>query len=313
MAEIRSTNLSRVAEELTLDVIFPSRDYEKVRLTSGDVHRPGLQLTGFYDYFDAQRMLIIGKMEIAYLESLQPLERDERIDALFAQRSPAVVMCHDVVIPEAFFAAAEKYDVTILGTPMNTSYVMANLIRFLQRELSPSITRHGVLVEIYGLGVLIIGESGVGKSETALELLKRGHRLIADDAVEIKATDVNVLNGSSPVLIRHYMELRGVGVIDIRQIFGAGAIKNSQNIHLVIQLEPWSETGDYDRIGLSDETMNILGIDVASIRIPVRPGRNLAVILEVAAMNQKQKFSGHNAALELTNQINAHFDSKMKG
>ncbi|MDR0917531.1 MAG: HPr(Ser) kinase/phosphatase [Oscillospiraceae bacterium] len=313
MEEIISARLSHVAETLMLDVIFPSKDYERVRLTIGDVYRPGLQLAGFYDYFDARRIMLLGKMEMSYLETLDEGERARRLETLFEQKFPALVACHEIEIPEIMFELADRYDITILGSSMNTSAVMSNLIRVLQRELAPSITRHGVLVDIYSVGVLIMGESGVGKSETALELLKRGHRLIADDAVEIKVTDVNVLQGSSPALIRHYMELRGVGVIDIRQIFGAGAIKNSQNIHLVVNLENWVEDHDYDRLGLSEETVNILGVNVASVRIPVRSGRNLAVILEVAAMNQKQKFAGHNAALELTNQINAHFDARLKG
>jgi len=313
MESTLSTKLAHVASELMLDIIFPSTDYERVRLYTADVHRPGLQLTGYYDYFDPQRIQLIGKMETSYLEALPEKERAEQIDKLFSQKFPALIMCHDVAVPEEFFAAAEKYDITILGSQLNTSDVMSNIIRFIKRELSPSITRHGVLVEVYGIGVLIVGESGVGKSETALELLKRGHRLIADDAVEIRVSDVNTVQGASPSLIRHYMELRGVGVIDIRQIFGAGAVKNTQNIHLVVHLEHWSEDNTYDRLGISEETVNILGVDVASCHIPVRPGRNLAVILEVAAMNQKQKFAGHNAALELTNQMNEYFDLKMKG
>ena len=188
---------------------------------------------------------------------------------------------------------------------------MSNLIRVITSALSPSITRHGVLVEVYGIGILILGESGVGKSETAIELLKRGHRLIADDAVEIKATDYNVVSGTAPELIRHYMELRGIGVIDVRQIFGVGSIKHRQNIHLVINLEPWKDGAMYDRLGINEQTVNLLGIEVSSLTIPVRPGRNLAVILEVAAMNQRQKHMGFNAALEFTKQINMHIDAKI--
>ncbi|MDR3310487.1 MAG: HPr(Ser) kinase/phosphatase [Oscillospiraceae bacterium] len=313
MDEMLSCKLSKIVAEVGLRVVYPSTDYEKVRIFSGDVHRPGLQLAGFYDYFDAQRIQLIGFMEISYIESLPEEAREPCLDALFSQRFPALVCCHDVEIPELFFKLSEKYDITILASDMNTSDVMSNLIRIARRALSPTITRHGVLVEVYGIGVLILGESGVGKSETALELLKRGHRLVADDAVEIQVSDVNTVAGTSPSLIRHYMELRGVGVIDVRQIFGAGAVKDRQNIHLVVNLEPWKDKFNYDRLGIEDETVNILGVDITSRTIPIRPGRNLAIILEVAAMNQKQKFSGHNAALDFTNQINAHFDAQLKG
>jgi len=188
---------------------------------------------------------------------------------------------------------------------------MSDLIRVMRKALARRVTRHGVLVEVYGIGLLLLGESGVGKSEAAIELLKRGHRLIADDAVEIKAIDVNTLEGTAPELIRHYVELRGIGVIDVRQIFGVGAIKARQNIHLVVNLEPWREGMLYDRLGINEQHVTILDIDVSSVTIPVKPGRNLAVILEVAAMNQRQKFMGYNAALEFTRQINRHFDEKL--
>jgi HPr kinase/phosphorylase len=228
-----------------------------------------------------------------------------------AQKIPALVICHGAEVLDDIVAAAERNDITVLYSDANTTDVMSNIIRIVKRENAPSITRHGVLVEIYGIGVLIVGESGVGKSEAAIELLKRGHRLIADDAVEIKATDVDVVQGTAPELIRHYMEIRGIGVIDVRQIFGVGAIKNSQNIHLVVNLEPWKEGVLYDRLGINEQTVNILGVEVAELTIPVRPGRNLAVILEVAAMNQRQKFMGFNAALEFTQQINKHFETKI--
>ncbi|MDR3209410.1 MAG: HPr(Ser) kinase/phosphatase [Oscillospiraceae bacterium] len=312
MEQVLSCKLSQIVEELKLDVIFPARDYERVQFVSGDVHRPGLQLAGYYDYFDPTRIQLLGMMEIAYLDSFPSAERLKKLDFLLSQKIPALVLCHNVDAPEEIFVAAEKYDITVLETKQNTTEVMSDIIRVAKRALSPSVTRHGVLVEVYGIGLLITGESGVGKSETAIELLKRGHRLIADDAVEIKSTDVNVIEGTAPELIRHYMELRGIGVIDVRQIFGVGAIKARQQIHLVVNLEPWKDGGTYDRLGINDHTVNILGVDVAELTIPVRPGRNLAVILEVAAMNQRQKFMGINAALEFTNQINRHFDEKLK-
>ncbi|MDR1329853.1 MAG: HPr(Ser) kinase/phosphatase [Oscillospiraceae bacterium] len=308
----QSYPLSQIVRELELDVLYQARDYAGVRITSGDVHRPGLQLSGFFDYFDPTRIQIMGMMESSYLEKFSPEERLQRLDALMAQKVPAIVLCHGADFPDEVFISAKRCDVTILSSEQNTSEVMSNIIRIARRALSASITRHGVLVEVYGIGVLILGESGVGKSETAIELLKRGHRLIADDAVEIKSTDFNVVQGSAPELIRHYMELRGIGVIDVRQIFGVGAIKDRQNIHLVVNLEQWKEGAVYDRLGINEQTVNILGVEVASLTIPVRPGRNLAVILEVAAMNQRQKFMGFNAALEFTKQINRHLDEKAK-
>ncbi|MDR0905131.1 MAG: HPr(Ser) kinase/phosphatase [Oscillospiraceae bacterium] len=313
MDQDHSCPLSAIVDELKLDILYPADDYDKVLLHSGEVHRPGLQLSGFFDYFDPTRIQLMGKMEASYLETLPPDARFARLDALLAQKVPAVIICHGMEMPEELFRAAEANDVTILSSPLNTSEVMSNVIRVAQRALSPSITRHGVLVEVYGIGVFIIGESGVGKSETAIELLKRGHRLIADDAVEIKVADFNVVQGTAPALIRHYMELRGIGVIDVRQIFGVGSVKDRQNIHLVVNLEQWKEGALYDRLGINEQTVNILGVEVASLTIPVRPGRNLAVILEVAAMNQRQKFMGFNAAIEFTNQINAHIDAKIKG
>ncbi len=239
-----------------------------------------------------------------------PEERREKIDFYMSKKFPCLIICHDAELLPEFVEAAEKFDVTLLSTSQSTSAVMSNIIRVIKIELAPRVTRHGVLVEVYGMGLLLLGESGVGKSEAAIELLKRGHRLIADDAVEIKAV-ADYLEGTAPELIRHYVELRGIGVIDVRQIFGVGAVKNRQNIHLVVNLEPWREGMLYDRLGINEQTVTILGVDVAAVTIPVKPGRNLAVILEVAAMNQRQKFMGYNAALEFTRQINKHFDEKL--
>jgi HPr kinase/phosphorylase len=251
-------------------------------------------------------------MESAYMEKHPLEERQRKWEALLEQKMPALIMCHGSEITPELIAVAEKYDVTILSTETNTTDIMSSIIRIVRRAVAQSITRHGVLVEVYGIGLFLEGESGVGKSEAAVELLKRGHRLIADDAVEIKAVDVNVLQGTAPELIKHYVEIRGIGIIDVRQIFGVGAIKSQQNIHLVVKLEPWKDGAHYDRLGINEETVNILGVEVATITIPVRPGRNLAVILEVAAMNQRQKFMGYNAAIEFTKQINKYFDNQMK-
>jgi HPr kinase/phosphorylase len=302
--------LKTLVEAQKLNAVYPSTDYEKVLIKTGDVHRPGLQLAGFYDYFDPSRVQLVGQMETAFLQKFTSDERLEKIDFYMSKRFPCLIICHDAEVMPEFVESAKKHDVSLFSTAKNTSAVMSDIIRVIRTELAPRVTRHGVLVEVYGLGLLLLGESGVGKSEAAIELLKRGHRLIADDAVEIKAL-ADALEGTAPELIRHYVELRGIGVIDVRQIFGVGAIKNRQNIHLVVNLEPWRDGMLYDRLGINEQTVTILGVDVAAVTIPVKPGRNLAVILEVAAMNQRQKFMGYNAALEFTRQINRHFDEKL--
>ncbi|MCL2409291.1 MAG: HPr(Ser) kinase/phosphatase [Oscillospiraceae bacterium] len=307
-----SYKLSQLTEDLQADIIYPSVDFEDVLIYTGDVHRPGLQLAGFFDYFDPTRIQLVGRMESAYMEKHSPEECRKKWEALLEQKMPALIMCHGAEITLELISAAEKYDVTVLSTEADTTDIMSSIIRIVRRAVAPSITRHGVLVEVYGIGLFLEGESGIGKSEAAVELLKRGHRLIADDAVEIKAVDVNMLQGTAPDLIRHYIEIRGIGVIDVRQIFGVGAIRTQQNIHLVVKLEPWNDGTHYDRLGINEETVNILGVEVATVTIPVRPGRNLAVILEVAAMNQRQKFMGYNAAIEFTKQINKYFDDQMK-
>jgi len=305
-----SYKLKTLVEEMKLNIVYPSTDYEKVNILTGDVHRPGLQLTGFYDYFDPTRIQLIGRMETAFLNKFDEQERRAKIEVLLSKKIPALIVCHDVEMMQVYIEAAEKYDVSLFSTSQNTSNIMSEIIRIIKSALAPRVTRHGVLVEVYGIGLLLMGESGVGKSEAAIELLKRGHRLIADDAVEIKAL-ANTLEGTAPELIRHYVELRGIGVIDVRQIFGVGAIKARQNIHLIVNLEPWREGMLYDRLGINEQHMTILGVDVSAVTIPVKPGRNLAVILEVAAMNQRMKFMGYNAAIEFTRQINKHFDEKL--
>ena len=310
MEQERSYKLSRLTEELRADVIYQSKDFYEVLIYTGDVNRPGLQLAGFYEHFEPMRVQLIGRMESAYMIKLPHNERAKSWEVLMAQKFPALIMCHGAEATEELLAAAEKFDVTVLSTNAHTTEIMSDVIRIVKRAVAPSITRSGVLVEVYGIGLLLTGESGVGKSEAAIELLKRGHRLIADDAVEIKAIDINVLEGTAPELIRHYVELRGIGVVDVRQIFGVGAVKATQTIHLVINLEQWKDGADYDRLGLNENTVNILGVDVPTVTIPVKPGRNLAVILEVAAMNQRQKLMGYNAAVEFTKQISEHFDVK---
>ena len=303
-----SYKLSKLTQDLQMDVVYPSADFERVLIYTGDVNRPGLQLAGCFDHFEPAHIQLIGRMESAYLEKLTKEERLTKWEALLERRIPALIMCHGAEITDELISAAKKYDVTVLNAKAHTTEIMSSVIRIVKKEVAPRVTRHGVLVEVYGIGLLLLGESGVGKSEAAIELLKRGHRLIADDAVELKAIDVGVLEGTSPELIRHYVELRGIGVIDVRLIFGVGAIKMFQNLHLVVNLAPWKDGDHYDRLGINENTVNILGVEVPAITIPVRPGRNLAVILEVAAMNQRQKFMGYNAAIEFSKQIKKYFE-----
>jgi len=310
MEQDYSIPLSKLTEELQATVIYKSTDFEDVLIFTEDVHRPGLQLAGFFEHFEPTRMQLIGRMETAYMDKLPQNKRVKTWEALMEHKIPALIMCHGAEISSELLTAAEKHNVTVLCTNAHTTEIMSEVIRIVKRAVAPRITQSGVLVEVYGIGLLLTGESGVGKSEAAIELLKRGHRLIADDAVEIKAIDANVVEGTAPELIRHYVELRGIGVVDVRQIFGVGAIKATQNIHLVVHLEQWTDGAAYDRLGIDDNTINILGVDVPAITIPVKPGRNLAVILEVAAMNQRQKLMGYNAAQEFTRRISEHFDVK---
>ena len=310
MKYIYSHKLSELTQALNTEIIFPSTDFEDVLIYTGDVHRPGLQLAGYYDHFDSKRVQLVGRMESSYMDEFPPEVRLEKWESLFRLKMPALIMCHGAKSTPELIEAARKHDVTILSTGAHTTEIMWDVIRIVKKAVAPRLTHHGVLVEVYGMGVLLTGESGVGKSEAAIELLKRGHRLIADDAVEIKAIDFGVIEGTAPALIKHYVEIRGIGVVDVRQIFGVGAIKEMQTIHLVVNLKPWQEDAVYDRLGLLEETINILGVDVAHINIPVKPGRNLAVILEVAAMNQRQKIMGFNAAVEFSAKIDQQFEAK---
>jgi len=310
LEQLYSYKLSKLAEDLKVDIVCQSDDFEEVLIYTGDINRPGLQLAGFYDLFEPTRIQIIGRMEEVYMEMFSEDERRSKWEMLMEQRIPALIMCHGTKVCDEIVSAARMHDITILSTKANTTQIMADIIRIVKREVAPRLTLHGVLVEVYGIGLLLVGESGVGKSEAAIELLKRGHRLIADDAVEIKAIDVDVVQGNAPELIRHYVELRGIGVVDVRQIFGVGAVKPIQTVHLVVNLEQWKDGANYDRLGLNEDMTDILGVKVPTLTIPVKPGRNLAVILEVAAMNQRQKYMGFNAAVEFTRQIDEHFGSK---
>jgi HPr kinase/phosphorylase len=306
MTEEYSVLLSQLVKEHELEVAHASESFDEERVRNMAVSRPGLQFAGFFEYYDPCRMLVYGKQEHTYLERLSPEERYGAIEGLLKRKPCALVICHGVELFPELLALADKYDVSVFASKMDTSEFMARLISSLHIHLAPRRTIHGVLVEVYGEGLLITGDSGIGKSETALELIKRGHRLIADDAVEIKKISHDELVGESPQLIRHFMEFRGIGIINARYIYGIGAVKASQTIHMVIKLENWEDGKAYDRLGADPERAEILGIEVPAVTIPVRPGRNLAVILELAAMNNRQKKLGYNAAQELE-RMHDHF------
>ncbi|HPP36281.1 MAG TPA: HPr(Ser) kinase/phosphatase [Clostridiales bacterium] len=291
-----TVKLKTLMEEFHLEPVCMSESAGDIEITTSDVNRPGLQLSGYMEYFGTDRIQIIGKVEMTYLASLSPQERKKRLDDYFRTGFPCLVIARDQDPFPEMMEASEKYSIPILRTKDITSRFMSGLIRYLNVMLAPRISMHGVLVEVYGEGILILGESGVGKSETALELVKRGHRLIADDLVEIRRVSDTTLLGAAPENIRHLIEIRGIGIVDVKHLFGMGAVKMQENINLVIKLELWKEGKMYDRLGLEDHFTDILGISVPSLVIPVRPGRNLAIIVEVAAMNHRQKKMGYNAA-----------------
>lgn len=303
--------LSKVMKELGLTTVYLPMSADEILLSSRDVNRPGLELSGFYDYFDKNRILIFGNAETAFLASFSREKRRKVLEGLFSRKPPAVIVARNITPAPEMVEAAQKCQVALLKTADTTSSLVASLVAYMNTELAPRITRHGVLVEVYGEGVLLLGESGVGKSETAIELVKRGHRLIADDAVEIKRNVTDRLVGTAPELIRHYIELRGIGVIDVCRLFGMSAVKDEAEIDMVINLEQWKDGAMYDRLGLENLYTTILDVQVPSLTVPVRPGRNLAVIIEVAAMNNRHKKMGYNAAVEFTKQINQHFDQAM--
>ncbi len=299
MAEAYKVAILDLVKEIGLETVYDPGGLDKVYVTNNDINRPALQLAGFFEYFNTDKIQACGNTEYAYLGGLDSETRLERLDKLFSYRFPALIICMNREPFPEMIEAAKKYRIPLFRTEYGSSELLARGIAYLNVQLAQRITRHGVLIEIYGEGVLIVGESGVGKSETAIELVKRGHRLVADDAVEIKRVSAISLVGSSPENIRHFIELRGIGIVNVRRLYGMGAIKNSERIDLVVKLEQWDPERFYDRMGVDSEYTNILGVNVPSITIPVKPGRNLAVILEVAAMNNREKKMGYNAAQEL--------------
>ncbi len=303
MNKIYTIPLSKIVEDFRLEVIVKPENFDEIQIASPEVNRPGLALAGFYEIFEPERIQLIGKAETQYLNSIEPSTKRVMLQKLVDAKPVAIIYTTHLPIDAAAVERAEKVGVPILRTKLKTSEIMASLISALNNHLAPRITRHGCLVEVYGEGILLLGNSGIGKSETTIELIKRGHRLIADDAVEIKRVSDKTLVGSAPELIKHYVELRGIGVVDVRRLFGMGAVKETEKINMVIQLENWVEGKMYDRVGMDEKTIDILGLQVPSITIPVRPGRNLAIILEVAAMNNRQKRMGYNTAEEFNNNL----------
>lgn len=306
-----STTLKEIIDFHNLERVYYTDEMDNIEIDCADVSRPGMQLSGYYDYFNPSRIQIFGKMELSYLRSLTSEKCQETLDVLFSKKIPAAVLTRGQEALPEMLTAAEKHSVPLLRTVETTSRFVSDVITRLNVLLAERITRHGVLVEVYGEGILLLGESGVGKSETAIELLKRGHRLIADDAVEIKKVSNKTLVGSSPAMIRHFIELRGIGIVNVLNIFGMGAVKDSEKIDLVLNLEPWRQDYNYDRLGLEDTTTEIMGIKIPSITVPVKQGRNLAVIVEVAAMNNRQKRMGFNAAKELNQRLTNNALEKM--
>ncbi len=311
MIDTYSVPLTAIVKEFDLQVAFAATDYTSIRLTVVDVARPGLQLAGYFDHFEPMRLQVLGNVETSYLGKLSPQERLVVFDRLFSYKFPALLISRNIRPSEECVAMAKKHNVTLLRSSEATSSLISGIISYLRAALAPRITRHGVLMEVYGEGVLLIGESGIGKSEAAVELLKRGHRLIADDAVEIRRVSGGSLVGTAPDLVRNYVELRGIGIINVAKLFGMGAVKAENEVNLVVNIVPWNTHEIYDRLGLEDQYIEILGVKIPMNTIPITPGRNLAVILEVAAMNNRQRKMGYNPALEFTDQINRHFEQNM--
>ncbi|MBE1444286.1 MULTISPECIES: HPr(Ser) kinase/phosphatase [unclassified Paenibacillus] len=299
----RKVKVSDLVEEFHLEVICGEGGLKRP-ITVADLYRPGLVMAGFYEFHPTERVQILGKTELTFFDGLTSDDRMTRMRKLCEpEDTPCILISRGLDVPIELLAAANDCNIPVLRTKVSTTILASRITGFLENKLAPSTTIHGVLVDVYGIGMLISGSSGIGKSETALELVKRGHRLIADDAVEIRQTADHVLNGNAPELIRHLLEIRGVGIINVMTLFGAGAVRNVKKISVVVKLETWQQEKQYDRLGLDEETTRIIDTDVPLVTIPVRPGRNLAVIIEVAAMNFRLKRMGYNAALQFTNKL----------
>ena len=313
MEKVKRTpaSLKKMVEIFGMEILHKGRDFDNTVVTISDVNRPALQLVGFYDYFDDKRLQILGRGEMRYLDRMTEAERARVFNKLLSYPFPALIVARDMEAPTELVQMADKHDRTLLRSAESTVDVTSKLIDYLNRAMAPQIARHGVLMNIYGQGVLILGDSGIGKSETAIELLKRGHRLVADDAVEVRRISNNLF-GTAPEIIRHYIEIRGVGVIDVQQLFGMGAVQFDTEIDLVIQLEQWVDGKFYDRLGLGEEKYAMLGVELPIVTIPVRPGRNLAGIVEIATMKNRQMKYGYNAARDFVTQFDSKMDAMVK-
>lgn len=298
-----NVKLERIIEKMQLENLTPELDISKIRVTQPDINRPALQMAGYFEHFEATRLQIIGFVEYTYMEGLPEARKKEIYQRLLSCEIPAIVFCRELKPDEIFMRTAIENNVPILMTKKSTSGFMSEIIRWLNVMLAPCISVHGVLVDVYGEGVLITGESGIGKSEAALELIKRGHRLVTDDAVEIRKVSDDTLVGSAPDITKHFIELRGIGIVDVKTLFGVSSVKDTQTIDLVIRLEDWDKEKEYDRLGLEEEYTEYLGNKVVCHNIPIRPGRNLAIICESAAINHRQKKMGYNAAQELYRRV----------
>jgi HPr kinase/phosphorylase len=305
--------LKELVEQVGLQIVNRASNYESIKITTPVINRPGLQLTGFYEHFTTNRIQILGINEDAYIQNFPAEVRQQKFDALMQSGIPALIIAHDIEMLPEYLTSAQKYDVTLLKSQKETSELMVAMITLLNNALAPKIMRHGVFIEVYGEGLLILGESGMGKSEAALELIKRGHRLIADDAVDIKKVNSTTVMGTAPELIRNYIELRGIGVVDVRNIFGNGAVKMAEKIDLVVKLETWNQETAYDRLGSETNYIDILGVKLPYLTVPITPGRNLAVILEVAAMNNRQKRMGYDSARDFSERLDQYFDALEEG
>ncbi len=305
-----TVELSKLVEKMKLENCTPELDISNIKITQPDVNRPALQLTGFFDYFDSDRVQVIGNVEYAYLQKMEEDHGTGIMKKLLSFKMPCIVFCRGIEIKEDIRKIATEVGVPLFRTDKTTSSFMAEVIRWLNVELAPRISIHGVLVDVYGEGILIMGESGIGKSEAALELIKRGHRLVSDDVVEIKKVSDETLIGTAPDITRHFIELRGIGIINVKTLFGVESVKNTQSIDLVIKLEEWVKDKEYDRLGLEEQYTEFLGNRVVCHNIPIRPGRNLAVICESAAVNFRQKKMGYNAAQELYNTVTSNLMKK---
>lgn len=302
-----SVSLKKIIDEAHLEIIYTPSSIDEILISTKDLNRPGLLLSGFTEYFQNSRIQVLGNMEYAYLQSITNDKKDAAIDLLFSSKPPCILISADKAVLDVIIEKAKKYQVPVLRSNLKTSDLIIELVNLLTVELAPTITRHGVFVEIYGEGVLILGESGVGKSETAIDLVHRGHTLVADDAVMLKKMSHNHIVAASPENIRHFIEIRGIGIINVSRLFGVGSVKDSADLNLIINLELFKENQNYDRMGIEDNFTSVMGVDIPSITVPIKTGRNITNIIEIAVKNMRQKKMGYNSAQELLNNLGMEY------